>query len=305
MEVPSVFNLPTAAFNFLPEGVKSPPQFEWQLPENHHTYQEALEHRGNVGFIAGNGFIGFDLDDPSAFEGLSLPPTTTWLTRPSRFGKLFTGEVLPEVMAKHGKRADLAQFYLFKDGLQVGEIKLQRAYQVIPNSWKYLDPEDGGMRVDYKMVDCIAPSPIDLGTLLSDILALPGVSLVQKPKAKSAPCKPFKPYVPPKAPNSPVETSVTNNLSYACAALLSELTATEHAPPSTRYNQVYRSGCALGEFVGAGLLPEAATFNALVEAGTISGLTRYEAIKSAKNGIAKGKKNPRRVSSAARIEVKA
>jgi len=292
MEVPSVFDLPKAAFNFLPEGVKSPPQFEWQLPKNHHTYQEALAHKGNVGFIAGNGFIGFDLDDPAAFEGLCLPPTTTWLTRPGRYGKLFKGEVLPEVMAKHGKPANHAQFYLFKGGLQVGEIKLERAYQIIPDSWKILD---NGKKSYYFMVDCIPPAPIDLGTLLSDILALPGLSLVQNPKGRSAP---LKPYVPAGGAKRLVETSVTNDLSYACAALLSELNATEHAPASTRFNQVYRSGCALGEFVGAGLLPEGATFNALVEAGETSGLSRYESIKSARNGIAKGKQNPRRISEA-------
>lgn len=301
MEVPKIFDLPGATFTFMAVGEKWPPIIPakgWQLPENGHSFEETLSYNGNVGFRAGNGYIGLDLDNPAAFEGLRLSPTTTWESRPGRYGKLFKGEVLPEVMAKHGKPANHAQFYLFKDGLQVGEIKLQRAYQVIPNSWKFVDPEVGGMRVDYKMVDCIAPTPIDLGTLLSDILALPGLSLVQRPKAKSASCKPFKTYVPLEATNSPLETSVTHGISYACAALLSELDATEHAPASTRFNQVYRSGCALGEFVGAGLLPEGATFNALVEAGETSGLSRYESIKSARNGIAKGKQNPRRISEA-------
>jgi hypothetical protein len=298
MQVPQVFDLPRAEFSLMHVGSKFPPSIPssgWQLPGNGHSYSEARSHNGNVGFILGRGYIGFDLDDPSAFEGLSLPPTTTWLTRPGRYGKLFKGEVLPAVMAKHGKPANHAQFYLFKGGLQVGEIKLQRAYQVIPESWKILAD---GKKCYYFMVDSIPPSPIDLGTLLSDILALPGLSLVQNPKGKSASCKPVKPYVPSDAPNSPVETPVTNNLSYACAALLSELAATERAPASTRFNQVYRSGCALGEFVGAGLLPEGATFNALVEAGETSGLSRYESIKSARNGIAKGKQNPRRISEA-------
>ena len=295
MDVPKIFDLPNALFTFMELGEKFPPSIPatgWQLPENGHTYQEALEHPGNIGFIAGRGYIGFDLDDPSAFERLSLPPTCTWATRPGRYGKLFTGEVLPEVMTHYGKAPNHAQFILFKDGLQVGEIKLERCYQVIPNSWKILDD---GQKVFYELVDGRSPAPIDLGKLLADILALPGLSLTQKPKTKSAPGKIAKSYMPAEAHNRPVAALITNDLSYACAALLSELAKTERAPVSTRFNQVYRSAAALGEFVGAGLLPEVPTFNALVEAGVTSGLDRQEAIKSATNGMKKGMKNPRKV----------
>jgi hypothetical protein len=225
MQVPEIFNLPGATFTFMPKGIKNPPSIPavgWQLPENGHSYTEALEHDGNVGFRAGNGYIGLDLDDPAAFEGLSIPPTTTWQTRPGRYGKLFTGTVPAEVMTLYGKPANHSQFYLFKDGLQVGEIKLERAYQVIPASWKILDPEDGGMRVDYFMVDSIPPAPIALATLMADILSLPGLSLVQNPKPATA-AGPKK-TMPAGGAARPVETSVTNNLSYACAALLSDRT---------------------------------------------------------------------------------
>ncbi|HUM81688.1 MAG TPA: hypothetical protein PLQ38_07905, partial [Methanothrix sp.] len=60
----------------LPDGTKFPPTEKgWQ--EKAHGYQEATAHNGNVGILAGNGFIGLDQDDPSAFEGLELPLTTT------------------------------------------------------------------------------------------------------------------------------------------------------------------------------------------------------------------------------------
>ena len=288
MEVPKIFDLPGATFTFMPRGIKFPPSIPalgWQLPENGHTYTEALEHDGNVGFRAGNGYIGLDLDDPAAFEGLSIPPTTTWQTRPGRYGKVFTGTVPPEVMEKYGKPANHSQFKLYKDGKVIGEIKLERCYQVIPASWKTLDD---GTVAHYAMVDSIPPAPIDLAVLMADILSLPGVSLVQNPKSDTS-------NRTAEAINSPVAEPDERALSYARAALLSELAKTETAPESTRYDQVYKSGCALGELVGAGLLPYDETARALVEAGELSGLPRYKAIESAKHGMDKGMKNPRKI----------
>jgi tetratricopeptide (TPR) repeat protein len=55
---------------------------EWQ--KKGHTFAEARAHKGNAGIMAGNGFIGLDKDDPTAFDGLELPPTTLWETRPGR-----------------------------------------------------------------------------------------------------------------------------------------------------------------------------------------------------------------------------
>jgi hypothetical protein len=125
---------------------------------------------------------------------------------------------------------------------------------------------------------------------MHSIMEIPGISLSVKPK-------PIKPApiarVPVEAVNRPVADGIANSTSYALAALLTELGITERAQPGARFDQVYKSGCALGELIGGGMLPEAATFNALVEAGCKSKLDRYECIKSAKNGIAKGKLNPR------------
>lgn len=304
MEVPKVFDLPGATFTLMPVGIKFPPCVPvvgWQLPENGHTYKEALEHKGNVGFRAGSRLgedlvtIGLDEDNLAVFQDISLPPTTTWETRPGRLGMLFTcSGGFADLRQEYNKKPDLAQFKFYKDGKGVGEFKMERTYQVIPNSWKYLDPEDGGYRVDYKMTDTRPPAYIDAYALMHTIMEIPGVSL----KVNGNESHSVKPItvnrVPVKANYSPVADSIANSTSYALAALLAELGATERAQPGARNDQVYASGCALGEFVGGGMLPEVPTFNALVEAGVKSRLERSEAIKSAKNGIAKGKMNPRR-----------
>jgi len=309
MQIPPVFNRPDATFTFMAAGEKWPPIIPakgWQLPENGHSFEETLTYDGNVGFRAGAGYIGLDLDNPAAFEGLRLPPTTTWSTRPGRFGKLFTGTVPAELMQHYGKPADHSQFKLYKDGKVIGEIKLERCYQVIPNSWKTLDD---GQVVLYQMVDSIPPAALDLAILMTDILSLPGISLVQYPKATdrartSSPTfshsavqypKARPESMPPKAPERTVADDSGRSMSYALSALLTELGEVETAPESTRYDSVYKAGCALGEFIGSGLLPEVPTFNALVEAGCKSGLSTKEAIKSATNGIAKGKRNPRKM----------
>ena len=59
--VPEVFNQPGAGFILLPKGIKFPPVEDgWQKPEKAHTFHEATAHRGNVGILAGNGFVGLD-----------------------------------------------------------------------------------------------------------------------------------------------------------------------------------------------------------------------------------------------------
>jgi hypothetical protein len=288
METPLMFNLPGASFTFMAAGEKWPPIIPakgWQLLENGHTFEETLSYNGNVGFRAGNGYIGLDLDNPAAFKGLVLPPTTTWETRPGRYGKLFTGTVPPELMEKYGKPANHSQFKLYKWDKVVGEIKLERCYQVIPCSWKTLDD---GTVAHYTMVDSIPPAPIDLAVLMADVLSLPGVSLVQFPKSDTA-----TRHI--EAIESPVATSPERALAYARAALLRELAATETAPESTRYDQGYKSGCALGELVAAGLLPFEATKAALIEASIKSGLTRFKATETVSNGMNKTKCKPRKI----------
>src|SRR5271157_4669668 len=132
--ISSTFNQPGAAFVLLPEGIKFPP-IEKGWEKKGHSFQEATNHKGNVGVLAGDGYIGLDQDAPEAFKGLSLPDATTiWETRPGRFGIWFrcNRNRKGEVLAKYGKKADQAQIKLFKNGKPVGEVKLERTYQVIP-----------------------------------------------------------------------------------------------------------------------------------------------------------------------------
>lgn len=83
--ISSIFNQPGAGFVFLPDGIKSPPlESGWQ--KNGHSFEETAAHKGNVGVMAGNGYIGLDQDQPEAFQELKLPITTTWETRPGRYG---------------------------------------------------------------------------------------------------------------------------------------------------------------------------------------------------------------------------
>ncbi len=64
-----VFDQPGAKFVLMPIGKKFPPiETEWQ--NKGHSFQEAAEHKGNMGIMAGNDFIGLDLDDPNEYEGL-------------------------------------------------------------------------------------------------------------------------------------------------------------------------------------------------------------------------------------------
>ena len=165
--IDDIFNQPGASFVLLPSGIKFPPlEKEWQ--KKGHSFQEAQGHKGNLGIMAGSGYIGLDQDDPAAFTGLELPASTKWETRPGRYGLWFkASDSVPAALEGIGKKADQAQLKLHKDGLPVGEVKLERTYQVIPPSWKML--EDGS-RADYKLLDDSPPVEISLDQLLSDLL---------------------------------------------------------------------------------------------------------------------------------------
>jgi len=67
-----VFDQPGARFVLLPAGRNNPPiESSWQ--EKPHDFAEAATYRGNVGVMAGQGFIGLDQDNPEAFQGCSFP----------------------------------------------------------------------------------------------------------------------------------------------------------------------------------------------------------------------------------------
>ncbi len=276
-DVPQFFNQPGAAFVIIRDGEKFPPiGTEWQ--KKPHTFQEATAHEGNVGILAGNGYIGLDQDEPDAFKGLELVATTTWETRPGRLGMWFKcDDCTPELLAKYGKKADHAQLKLYKDGLSIGEVKLQRTYQVIPNSWKRLED---GKRADYKMLDSSAPATISLERLLADLQAI-GITFSSKLEGVA-----LKRYV---------ESEESKNRRYAEAALRDEASILQSSSEGARNEQLNRSAFAMGQLVAAGALSEAEVISKLSEAASLTGLKQEEIRKTIESGLHAGAKNPREI----------
>lgn len=288
-DVPDVFNQPGAAFVLLPEGTKYPPvERGWQ--EKGHSFQEATAHKGNVGILAGNGFIGLDQDDPSAFEGLEMPNSTTWETRPGRLGLWFkvSGDV-PAALGRIGKKPDQAQLYLFKDGKPCGEIKLQRTYQVIPPSWKILE---GGARGDYKLVNCAPPTEISFIRLIAALTAI-GITFSTKSKLESNAKKLED--MGKKAHQRRTESDESRARRYAEAALESEVKELESTPTGNRNEQLNKSAFALGQFIAAGVLSEAEVVRALSNAAMYAGLEMEEIRATITSGLEAGAKHPREI----------
>jgi hypothetical protein len=97
----------------------------------------------------------------------------------------------PEVLTKYGKKADQAQIKLYKNGQPVGEVKIERTYQVIPPSYKFIDPAtgddvkpgQGGERVDYKMISDLPPAAMSLEWLISELQRI-GITFSSKLEAE-------------------------------------------------------------------------------------------------------------------------
>jgi len=272
-EVPKVFDQPGAGFVLLPRGIKFPPiEDGWQKPEKAHSFQEATAHRGNVGILAGNGYIGLDQDEPAAFTGLELPGSTTWETRPGRLGMWFkVSDNVAEALAGIGKKADQAQLKLFKDGQPVGEVKLERSYQTIPPSWKTL--EDGS-RADYKLLDSSPPAEISLDQLLSDLLEI-GIVFSEKPKKKESKLEANVNRLENmgrEARQKRAETDEAKARRYALAALRDETSKIESTPEGDRNSQLNRSSYSMGQFLAIGALEEGEVILALSEAASRAGL---------------------------------
>lgn len=287
--IPAIFDQPGASFVLLPSGIKFPPQEkEWQ--KKGHSFQEAQAHKGNAGIMAGNGFIGLDQDDPSAFTGLELPISTKWETRPGRYGLWFkVSDNITEALAGIGKKADQAQLKLHKDGLPVGEVKLERTYQVIPPSWKIL--EDGS-RADYKLLDSSPPAEISLSKLLADLQAI-GISFSSKLASNAARLE----QKGREARKKRAETDEARTRKYAEAALRDEALAVAGSPTGSRNEQLNRSAFSLGQFVSAGVLSEAEVIRELSRAAINSGLERDEIERTIRSGLESGQRHPREIPS--------
>jgi len=266
-EIAEVFNHPGAGFVTLPAGIKFPPQYkEWQKPENARTFQQAQDHAakgGNVGILAGSGYIGIDQDNVIAFWGISLHKTTKWETRPGKHGiepryglRFKVSDDVAEALATIGKKADTAQLYLFKDGLHVGEIKLQRSYQIIPPSWKTVD----GERADYRMVKDVQPAEISLAKLLADLQAN-GITFSEKQQESRLNANVAKlENMVREDRQRRIETDEARTQRYAEAALRDEVLTLAGTPEGNRNKQLNDSAFALGQFVKIGLLTDERSF---------------------------------------------
>ena len=190
-KISTVFNQPNTGFVLLPAGRKKPPR-EGFL-ENPYSFQEIQKQKGgrNVGIIAGNGYIIFDVDDPSAFNGLDLPKSSKWETRPGRYATRFKCDDCVASLVKRKIHTGKSKLELFDskklDEISrypaIGEIKLERTYQLIPPSWEELD----GNRTEYRFLDGgeIAPHPISLHWL-PDSLREIDICLSSNPADKDA-----------------------------------------------------------------------------------------------------------------------
>jgi len=289
-EIPEVFNQPGAAFVLLREGEKFPPiETGWQ--NKTHNFQEATEHAargGNVGILAGNGFVGLDEDDPTAFEGLELPKTTLWETRPGRCGMwLKASDNVAEALNTIGKKPDQSQLKLFKDGKPCGEIKLQRTYQVIPNSWKTLED---GTRVDYKLLDSSPPATISLTKLLADLQSI-GVAFSSKLEQNAArlenACQ--------EARKKRAESDESRTRRYAEAALRDEVLDVAGSSTGNRNERLNRAAFALGQLVAVGVLSEAEVTRELSRAAMSAGLELEEIRATIASGLESGSRHPREI----------
>jgi P4 family phage/plasmid primase-like protien len=298
-EVPEIFNQPGAAFVLLPVGIKYPPiEDGWQKPENAHAFHEASAHKGNVGILAGNCFIGLDQDEPTAFEGLELPITTTWETRPGRLGMWFkVSDSVAEALAGIGKKADQAQLKLYKDGKHCGEVKLQRTYQAIPPSHKFIDPITGedvapgrGNRVDYRLLDSSPPATISLAKLLADLQAI-GITFSSKLETNAEKLE-------SKVKEARQRAAVSDEARtrrYAEAALRDEALAVAGSPTGSRNDQLNRSAFSLGQFVAAGVLSEVEVIRELSRAAVNAGLEPDEIDRTIRSGLESGTQHPREI----------
>lgn len=287
--VPEVFNQPGAGFVLLSKGIKFPPiEDGWQKPEKAHTFHEATAHRGNVGILAGNGFVGFDKDDPGAFDGLELPATTLWETRPGRYGLWFrVCDDVSAALSSIGKKPDLAQLKLFKAGKPCGEIKLQRTYQVIPPSWKTL--EDGS-RADYRLLDSDPPAEISLAKLLADLQAN-GITFRSRLEKNTAKLEKMA----REAKQRRIEQDESRTRAYALAALRDEVLALASTPEGSRNEQLNRSAFVLGQFITTGGLAEAEVVSELTRAAENTGLDSEEIARTIRSGLGSGRQHPREI----------
>jgi hypothetical protein len=93
---------------------------------------------------------------------------------------------------------------------------------------------------------------------------------------------------------TPAPTTVRGH-KYVSRAVAGELQRVLDAQPGSRNDTVNRAGHALGQFVGAGLLDEAAVTDALLASAQAIGLPEAEALRTIRSAVAAGALTPRKV----------
>jgi hypothetical protein len=276
-------------FVLLRAGAKFPPiEKGWQ--NKPHSFEEAAEHSGNVGILAGNGFVGLDHDRPDAFDGLSLPKTTKWETRPGRFGMIFKCDDVTSTLLWIGEPVDRAQFVLKKDGLACGEIKLSRSYQVIPPSWKSID----GERVDYLLRDDCEPAEISLSWLLSELEGL-GISTKKKLEDAKARLEEQERKARQNQGARMAEDDGDRQRRYALVALESEARELALTPEGARNSRLNTAAYKMAGYVSAGVLTEGDVVEALRTAALKTGLPEEEIVATLQSGLDAGMLSPREI----------
>ena len=299
MLIPGSFAQVDSKFVLLPAGIKFPPiEREWQKkPHSVDDAEQHLAHGGNVGIVAGCGYIGLDQDVPDAFTGIALPETTTWETRPGRLGMRFRcNDRTPELLARLGKEPDLAQFKMYLNGVPVGEIKLERTYQVIPPAIKYIDRSGETVKphtadskaVEYKMLKDIPPAEISLEWLIAEVFKR-GISFSSKVRKESAPAKsPTRPQI---SSYSQMEKDSESGRmeAYAKAAFESEISNLRSAREGNRNIQLNEAIFKLAWFIEAGHLNGNDVFDNIEKVALGIGLEESEIASTMKSAYQSGK----------------
>ena len=157
--------------------------------------------------------------------------------------------------------------------MDVGELKLERTYQVIPPAKKTL--EDGRI-VEYELLLEKPPATISLDWLLSELLKL-GITFSGKTKAN-----------PKQA--APKEKA---GKGYGQAALASECSVMAGTAEGGRNAQLNVSALKMGQLIASGDLTEDEVIVALTDAALLAGLGMGEAGKTIYSGLGAGIKKPR------------
>jgi len=295
VEIDKIFNQPEMNFVLLPKGRKSPP-IEKDWPNKIHHYDEANEHVKSgcqVGIVLGNGYFGIDMDNPASLPVDQLPETTAWRTRPGRYGVLYrTDEDINEVLREYGKEGK-AQLFLTKDGRHVGELKLQKTYQVIPPAWKEID----GEIVEYELLKAIHTTTVSLREVIQVLIA--NDIKFDRDESRFA----GNPLVKPDGAASEKwirelevaiqESETARAATYAKAALEAEAEVVAAASEGSRNITLNRAAFAMGTLLHWKVIDESDIRSVLRRAARSAGLPDDEIQATLDSGLKGGMAHPR------------